>query len=326
MRDIDLNLLTAFDAIMSEQSISRAAMRMNMTQPAVSNALGRMRVTYNDPLFVKAGRGVKPTPKAEQLWRDVHGPLQVLRDAVHPPVFQPARAKRRFRLGTSDLMTMVLWPGLRRLIEKEAPGIDILAVPYTCQDMDRLLADGGADMVFGVFEELNTEYRSQPLFTDDLICAMRKSHPLAGAPLTMKRYLAADHLLVSLSGDPVGSVDKLLEQQGLKRRVAMTVNQFLGVPTLLAESNLICVAPRIAVTKCTQNDLHLTRPPFDIPTSVVSMAWHARCDRDPGHIWLRQSIAAICAEKSPRALRCASVADRRSGRKEKVELDRNVFA
>lgn len=325
MRDIDLNLLSAFDAIMGEQSISRAATRLNMTQPAVSNALGRMRVTYNDPLFVKAGRGVRPTPKAEQLWREVHTPLQLLRDAVHPPAFQPMRAKRRFRLGTSDLITMALWPGLRKLVEKEAPGIDILAIPYTCQDTERLLADSGADLVFGVYEQLGSEYRARPLFAGNLICAMRKSHPLAGAPLTMKRYLAADHLLVSLSGDPVGSVDKLLEQRGLKRRVAMTVNQFLGVPALLAESDLICVAPRIAVTRCAQNDLHLTKPPFDIPASVVSMIWHARADRDPGHMWLRQSVASIAADNCRPVPLCASETECKNDAREDAELGRHVF-
>ena len=303
MKDIDLKLLAVFDAIMSEQSITRAATRLAMTQPAVSNALSRMRLTYNDPLFVKAGRGVKPTPKAQQLWQEVHAPLQVLRDAVRPPAFQPREAKRRFRLGTTDLMTMVLWPGLRRLVESEAPGIDILAVPHTTQHTERLLSNGEADLVFGIFENLGREYRSQLLFANDYICAMRKSHPLAGAPLTMKRYLSADHLLVSLSGDPVGMVDKLLEQQGLKRRVAMTVNQFLSVPALLAGSDLICIAPRITVIKCPlSSDLHVSKPPFDLSTPLVSMAWHARTDRDPGHIWLRNSVAGICGENASDAL------------------------
>ena len=304
MKDIDFNLLTVFDAIMSEQSISRAATRLAMTQPAVSNALSRMRVTYNDPLFVKAGRGVKPTPRAQQLWQEVHAPLQVLRDAVRPPAFQPREAKRRFRLGTTDLMTMVLWPELRRLVESEAPGIDILAVPHTTQHTERLLSNGEADLVFGIFENLGREYRSQPLFADDYVCAMRKSHPLAGVPLTMKRYLSADHLLVSLSGDPVGMVDKLLAQQGLKRHVAMTVNQFLSVPVLLAESDLLCIVPRTAVKGCglAESLLHITRPPLDLSTLLVSMAWHVRNDRDAGHIWLRNSVAGICGENASDAL------------------------
>ena len=299
MKDIDLNLLTIFDAIMNEQSISRAATRLAMTQPAVSNALSRMRLTYNDPLFIKAGRGVKPTPKAEHLWQEVHAPLQALRCALRPPSFDPAQARRKFRLGTTDLMTMLLWPGLRRLIETEAPGIDIFAVPHVKPVTEKLLADGGADLIFGVFEKLGNEFRSQPLYPSDLTCAMRKSHPLAGKPLTLQRFAAADHLLVSLSGDPNGMVDKLLAQQGLERRVAMTVNQFLSVPLLLAQSNLICVVPRIAITRCPLNDeLHLTEPPVKIPPFYVSMAWHARTDRDAGHIWLRDNVARICGENS----------------------------
>jgi DNA-binding transcriptional LysR family regulator len=299
MKDIDLNLLTVFDAIMSEQSISRAATRLAMTQPAVSNALSRMRVTYNDPLFVKAGRGVKPTPKAEELWRGVHSPLQSLRDAVRPPTFDPATAKRRFRLGVTDLMTMTLWRGLRQLVETEAPGIDILAIPPAVQNAKGLLANGEADLIFGPFEGLGGEYRSQSLFAHDFVCAMRKSHSLAGAPLTLERYLSADHLLVSLSGDPVGTVDTLLAQRGLQRRVAMTVNQFLSVPFLLVQSDLICIVPRIALAKCPLNeDLHFALPPLEIPYSNVSMAWHARADRDAGHAWLRRNVARICAENA----------------------------
>jgi DNA-binding transcriptional LysR family regulator len=296
MKDVDLNLLTVFDAIMSEQSISRAATRLAMTQPAVSNALSRMRVTYNDPLFIKAGRGVKPTPKAHHLWLEVRSALQVLREAVRPSAFQPAEAKRRFRLGTTDLMTMVLWPQLRRLVENEARGIDILGVPCTGQHTERLVSDGEADLIFGVFENLTGEYRSEALYANEYICAMRKKHPLANEPLTMQRYLSADHLLISLSGDPIGMVDEALARQGLKRRVAMTVNQFLSVPMLLTHSDLICIAPRIAVTGCPLTEgLHLTEPPLDIASSLVSMVWHARADRDPGHIWLRQNIARICA-------------------------------
>lgn len=299
MKDIDLNLLTVFDAIMSEQSISRAATRLAMTQPAVSNALSRMRVTYNDPLFVKAGRGVKPTPKAEELWAGVHSPLQTLRDAVRPPAFDPATATRRFRLGVTDLMTMTLWRGLRQLVETEAPGIDILAIPPAVQNAKGLLANGEADLIFGPFEGLSGEYRSQSLFVHDFVCAMRKSHPLVGTPLTLQRYLAADHLLVSLSGDPVGIVDTLLAQQGLQRRVAMTVNQFLSVPFLLVQSDLICIVPRIALAKCPLNeDLHFALPPLEIPYSNVSMAWHARADRDAGHAWLRRNVARICAENA----------------------------
>lgn len=308
MKDVDLNLLTMFDAIMNEQSISRAATRLAMTQPAVSNALARMRVTYNDPLFVKAGRGVKATPKAEQLWQEIHSPLQALRRAVQPPNFLPTETHRRFRLATTDLMTMILWPRLRRVVEQEAPGIDILAVPHTTRFTEKLLSNGEADLVFGVFENLAGEFRSQPLFANDYTCAMRKSHALSHGPLTMARYLAADHLLVSLSGDPIGMVDKILEEQGLKRRVAMTVNQFLSVPALLTQSELLCIAPRIAVTKCPLvEDLHLTAPPFDLPSSVISMVWHARADRDPGHIWLRDSIARICAENvAPTHLRSSA--------------------
>ncbi|MBI2380523.1 MAG: LysR family transcriptional regulator [Gammaproteobacteria bacterium] len=324
MKDVDLNLLGVFDAIMTERSVTKAAERLAMTQPAVSNAVSRMRHAYGDPLFVKNGRGIQPTPKAITLWQQIREPLHNLREAVDPPAFEPGRAARRFRIATTDVMTQLVWLPLRQLLEREAPGIDIHAVPYTTTNGEKLLADAEADMVIGMFNDPPRDLRTAWLFDSASICAMRRDHPLAKAPLTLDRYLAADHLVVSLSGEPTSPVDQQLAQMGYKRRIAMTVNQFASVPELLKGSDLICVAPRTVVT-CSlfSGELHLVPPPFDIPNKGLSLAWHARHDRDPGHAWLRENLIAIAVQRWEEYGRCWQEGQKRHAQRSKAEVGKS---
>lgn len=305
MKDVDLNLLGVFDAIMTERSITKAAERLAMTQPAVSNAVNRMRHTYGDPLFVKNGRGIQPTPKALMLWQQVREPLHHLREAVDPPEFDPARAIRRFRIATSDVMAQLIWLPLRQLIEREATGIDVHAVPYTIQGGPRQLMNAEVDLSIGLFGEDERDLRTSWLFDSHYLCAMRREHPLADGPMTLKKFVKADHLLVSLSGDASSEVDVVLSQLGLRRRVAMTVNQFSLVPELLRETNLVALVPR-STAGCSlfHSQLYVTEAPVELPQKRISMAWHARHDRDPGHAWLRQQVAAIAVQRWEESSRC----------------------
>lgn len=305
VKDVDLNLLGVFDAIMTERSVTKAAERLAMTQPAVSNAVSRMRHAYGDPLFVKNGRGIQPTPKALTLWQQVREPLHHLRVAVDPPAFDPTRAVRRFRIAATDVFAQLTWLPLRQLIEREAPGIDVHAVPYNPHNGEKLLANAEVDLVIGVFGEVERDLRTSWLFDGHYICAMRKDHPLAAAPLTLERYIAAEHLVVSLSGEAQTDIDQQLAQLGLARRIAMTVNQFSLVAELLKGTDLICVVSRTVVT-CSlfRGDLHLTQPPIDLPPKRISMAWHARHDRDPGHAWLRENLTAIAVSRWDEYGRC----------------------
>ncbi|WLQ13150.1 LysR family transcriptional regulator [Hahella aquimaris] len=291
MRNIDLNLLVIFDAIMTENSISGAAERLSMTQPAVSNAVARMRQVWNDPLFVKNGRGIQPTTHALSLWHQVSGPLIQLKDAVNPQDFDPSSTRRRFRVGMSDITTDLIWLPMRRMVETEAPNIDLHAVPANGNNSESILTNGEVDIIVGVMQEFRTSFRNDFLFESDYVCAMRKDHPLAAEPLTLEKYLKADHLLVSLTGEATGFVDITLSQQGLSRRVAMTVNHFASVPALLEGSDLISIVPNMVIAKGAKcGSLHVTKPPLEIRPTPVSMIWHARHDRDPGVLWLREKI------------------------------------
>ena len=297
MRDIDLHLLNVFDAIMTEGSVTRAAQRLNLSQPAVSNAIGRMRLLWNDPIFVRDGRGVRPTPKAHELWRSIAAPLQEIRGVALSTAFNPAIAKRRFRLSVNDFITYPLWPRLRRLVEAQAPGVDILAVPWLIQNTRQSLLDGLADIALSASESQGPEIRQQWIYDSHYCCAMRKGHPLAGKPLTMKAFLGADHLLVSLSGDPVGLVDDLLAEKGLRRRVAMTINNFYGLVDLLAASDLICVmSDNFFRHHPLRSKVVLSKIPFTVPSTRVNLAWHMRHENDAGHRWLRERILPMCTD------------------------------
>jgi DNA-binding transcriptional LysR family regulator len=294
MRPQELNLLMVFDAIMTERSITRAANRLSMTQPAVSNAVSRMRVAWKDELFVKDGRNIQPTLHAQNLWNQVREPLISLTEAVDPKRFDPATAKRTFRIAVTDIVVDMAWAELRCAIEKEAPGVNIHAVPYTIVNADQVLEDAEVDMVIGNTGVISNTFRAEYLFSPMYICIMNHDHPLAKAELSLQEFAAADHLLVSLSGDITGYTDQVLLQHGLSRRVAVSVNHFSSVANLIKRSDLICVIPITAVAKdIIAGEISATMPPLELMPQQVSTIWHKRQDRDQGLIWLREHLKRI---------------------------------
>lgn len=292
MRKLDLNLLVVFDAIMREGSMTRAATQLAMTQPAVSNAVARMRVIWDDPIFVKEGRGIAPTPFAHMMWDRARPHLDDLMEMANPEPFDVGRARRTFRIGMADYNLGLLWLDLQQRAESMAPGIDFHAVPLTDPNSQQQLIDAEVDVeIAGPLDRPNRVIRSQALFDSQFVCAMRPGHPLANGPLSLEAFTAANHLLMSFTGDATGFVDDLLKLRGLSRRVAMTVNQFSLIATVLKETNLISIVPYEAVAESARaGDLHITHPPIDVPPITVTLLWHKRTDRDVGQRWLRQQI------------------------------------
>ncbi|MCJ8298254.1 MAG: LysR family transcriptional regulator [Pseudomonadales bacterium] len=296
MNRTDLNLFVIFDAIMQEQSISVAAQRLFMTQPSVSNAVSRMRHSWNDELFVKQGRGIKATPFADQLWQQISGPLNTISNAINPVQFIPALARHKFRIALTDGMTSVLWLPLRKMLEQQAPGIDLHAVPFR-GDGEQLLLSNEVDLVLDSYSGGHKLIHSQWMSDFKFVCVMRPDHALAKQPLSLHKFLAAEHLFVSLSGDAQGTVDTKLTELGEKRRIAMTVNSFSGAFSLLAETNLISILPDAAADKSVAAGLVITKSlPIDIPDVKIYMAWHTRQHRDPALNWLKNRINKIYNE------------------------------
>ncbi|QDL39493.1 LysR family transcriptional regulator [Rhodoferax sediminis] len=303
-RTLDLNLLRVFDEVMAERSLTRAARNLSLTQPAVSNALRRLRETLGDELVRRGGQGMVPTPRAVALWPAVREALRQLQESLAPSTFVPAAADNTFMLAMADATGAELIPGLVEILETEAPGVSIQVLPLTTRDPRRMLDDESADLAVGYFPAVLADltaraqvgkavaFAHQRLYEGKYVCVMRRGHPLASGPLTLNRFCAARHLLVSFSGLPFGFVDEALASQGRARRVVLTVNQFFTAGQVVAQSNLLTVLPRHFVGIAgPAEDLVQRELPFEVPPVQVASLWHSRLERSGAHQWLRQAIA-----------------------------------
>ncbi|WP_252736045.1 LysR family transcriptional regulator [Aestuariibacter sp. A3R04] len=298
-----------FDAIMTEGAITRAADRLAMTQPAVSNALSRMRTAWGDELFVKDGRGIQPTTFARNLWGQIQHPLSELENAVNPAIFEPGTSRRTFRIAATDTLVNMVWGPLRQIIEREAPGINIHAIPNSNLDCEKILKDAEAELAITKFVQPSSVIRNEHLIDPQYVVVMRPGHPLANERLTLEDFVKADHLLVSITGDINGPTDQVLNNLGLRRRIAMTVNDFYNVPPLLEQSDLICVAPSLVVEDdIFSGRLAVFETPVEIQPTPLAILWHKRQDIDQGLQWLRKHVVRIilerCAQHEARLAQC----------------------
>ena len=291
---IDLNLLRIFEAVMMELNVSRAAERLNMTQPAVSHALKRLRRMTNDELFVKIPSGVSPTPKALELWEPIREGLVQIRQALSPPTFDPAVSAQTFTLAAADYTVALFLPQLLPILAQTAPHINLRIVPNTNINAAKLLEQSEIDLALGRFYRATARLRVQEIVGDRYVCIMRKDHPLARKKLTLKRYVKATHVLVTLTGEATGFIDEQLREMGLQRRIALTVNQFTLVPELIAGSSLISAMPlRMVQRSHVRTDLHVAELPIPVAPAFLQMMWHERKQMDPAHEWLRNCLIEI---------------------------------
>lgn len=308
LRTFDLNLLKVFDEVMSERSLTRAASRLALTQPAVSNALRRLRESLDDELLVRKGRNLEPTPRALALWPRVRDALQSLQSSLSPAMFEPASAQQVFVLTMADATAAEFTPGLVRILEQEAPGVALRVVPLTTRDPRELLQAGEADLAIGHFPALLTDltaraqagdsvdFQHQRLFSGDYVCVMRQGHPLAAQPLTLDHFCQARHMLVSFSGRAFGFVDEALEVLGRKRQVVLTVNQFFTAGKVVTHSDMLTVLPRHFLPMTGFADQLVQRDlPFAVPPIHVDAVWHQRMEHSSAHAWLRSKVSAIAS-------------------------------
>ena len=304
---LDLNLLRVFDAVMTEHNLTRAANRLAMTQPAVSNALRRLRDSLDDELVIRTAHGVKPTARAEELWPIVRKALSDLEEAVAPNNFDLTTVRTTFRMAMADA-TAVLWlPPLMKCIENEAPGVDVRMVPLTTRDPRPMLLRADIDIAIGIFPGVaaqlsgatDTPVRHDRLYSGHYVCVMRKDHPLADQELTLDAYCDANHLLMSFSGRAHGLGDEALAQMNRKRRILLTVNQFFTAGRVVANSDLITVLPRHLIASTGMSGSLIAKElPFELPDVHVDMLWHERDARSPAHKWLRKALTTMTRDEA----------------------------
>ena len=310
---LDLNLLRVFDEVMAERSLTRAAHKLAITQPAVSNAMRRLREALDDELLVRHGQGVQPTPRALALWPAVRGALAQLQQTLAPDPFDPATASTTFVLAMADATASTLVPALYAIIEREAPGIHLRVLPLTTRDPRPLLERGEADIAVGYFPAVLADltareqsgdavgFESRRLYASAYICVMRKGHPLAEVPLTLDNYCAARHMLVSFSGRSFGFIDEALASLGRKREVVLTVNQFFTAGRVVVQSDLLTILPRhfVPVTGMAPS-LTLRELPFHVPPVHVDALWRHRGPQASAAGWLLQALFRAAQTTFPR--------------------------
>lgn len=309
-KTLDLNLLRVFDEIMLERNLTRAAERLALSQPAVSNALKRLRDSLGDELVKRNGAGVEPTPLALILWPQVRNALDQLKLALNPIAFNAQATEKEFVLAMSDATAMALMPELIKRLQTQAPRVAIRIVPLATRDPRKLLADGHADMALGHFPAvqedmtlrkqsgLSDAFSRQRLYRSDYVCILRADHPLAQqTAITLDQYCQAHHVLVSLSGRPYGFIDQALSAIDRSRQVTLTVNQFYTALKIVEASDLLTVSARhFLATAHTALNVKMLELPFQVPPVQVDVVWHQNMGDEEAHQWLREQLLEVAQE------------------------------
>jgi DNA-binding transcriptional LysR family regulator len=294
---IDLNLLAAFDALMSERNVTRAATQVGVSQPAMSAALSRLRTLLGDPLFLRSADGLLPTPRARELAGPISQALrQIEATLVKKPAFVPSEATLAFNLGLSDYPAFVLLPSLMEALGERAPGIAINVHAFNDRDHAVDLLDAGAiDAAIGV-PPTHPEGRilTRPILRDEFVTIVASHHPAARRGMNMKTYLSLPHVLASPEGQRYGLVDQALAQQGKQRTLALTLPQMFALPAVVARTGMIAtVMKRVALHSSAGRKLALFPPPMPLPEIVFHVIWHRRSEGNPAQQWLRALIESV---------------------------------
>ncbi|MGF9691373.1 LysR substrate-binding domain-containing protein [Rhizobium sp. 0TCS1.26] len=294
----DLNLLPVFLTMMDERNVTRAAERLGMTQPALSNALNRLRETLRDPLFVRERYGMRPTQMAEELAPVVRTALSSLDEAIGgQQTFDPALATRQFTIAPNSYVEFVLMPLIVARLRELAPGIRLRLTPFGNDLVETGAVSGATEMVLGRIVDPPDNMVVQHLMDDGLACVVRKDHPEVGDSLSQEQYERMKHVNVLPPGRMRVGLFQALQQQGLKRDVAVSVTHFLAVPEMVAVSDYCATLPRLICQRLARDErLKVLPAPVDLGTFPVELAWHVRYRSDPAHRWLRSLIADVAKE------------------------------
>jgi DNA-binding transcriptional LysR family regulator len=305
---LDLNLLRVFDAIYAERNLTRAAMVLNVSQPAVSNALKRLREALNDALFVRERRGVVPTAYADNFAQSVHNALNLVRSELNSRErFSPERSQRTFRVSMNDPAEELFLPGLLSDVGKYAPGVTLLSNFIGRHVLTKEMALGAVDLAIDVPMGSDDRIRHEDLLNETYVCACRRGHPILRRKFTLDAYLSLDHIHVSARRRGLGFIDRSLADRQLARRIKLrTRNPKLAADIVASTDLAMSVPARMAASY----DLAASPLPLDVPPITWRLYWPARADGDPGNKWLRQLILGRKAAEVP----SASIRDSQSGK------------
>lgn len=299
LRQLDLNLLVVFQHLLEERNISAVARRLDLSQPAVSNALRRLRETFGDELFVRTAQGMLPTPLAQGMGGPVAEALALLShltDAAQP--FEPASSQRRLRIAMSDVGEIHFMPSLMDACARHAPGVRIDSLRLAGADLQRELDAGRVDLALGAFDGLGGGIVQRMLFRQGYATLFRSGHPRAHAGMPVRAFRAERHLIVSRAA-PEGQVNQALERAGVELADQFSVPHFAAVPYIVSTTDLLATVPqKLAASAAPHFGLQLLTPPLKVPQLQTNLYWHRRFQRDGANQWLRTLIIEAFADRS----------------------------
>lgn len=311
LREVDINFLVVFEAIYRERNQSKAGKRLNLSQPAVSNSLNKLRSIFNDRLFVKTIEGMQPTPKAEKLAPLIHDVIIRLKSIFSEfSEFQSESSKQIFRLSMSDYSEFVILPNLLNRLEKSAPKVQVQVHHTKLNERHRFLSTGKLDLaVFSHYsqnfkqDKFNNQFSTTEdlyqgkLFDERVVVIARKNHPKINGDISLKLFLKLQHAVIFLHKDtfPVDSVDQRLFELGEKRKITFMTQRTSTLAEVISKTNLIgTIVERYAKSYSILHDLQVLKLPFEMSTFQMTLYWHARVNHDPANIWLRNEFISVC--------------------------------
>lgn len=292
LRRLDLNLLVTLDVLLAEHNVTRAAERLNFSQPSISVHLAKLREIFGDPLLLPGPRGMRPTARAEELREPLRLALAALGHAIAPAApFDPARAGHTWRVAATDYAeSTILLPAMAGL-RTAAPGTRLAVLELAPPHIARQAEQGVIDLAFHTAQDAPQERRHRVLFEESYVLAGRAGHPRLKRRPTLKQFCELEHVIVSPNGGGFsGITDQALAQAGLTRRVVLSVPHFLFMISALASTDLVAMVPERLVRG--NGALRVVVPPVEVPGYQMTMLWHERLHRDPAHQWLREHIAS----------------------------------
>ena len=298
LRDIDLNLLVIFNQLLIDRRVSTTADKLGLSQPAVSNALKRLRTLLKDELFVRTARGMEPTPYALHLIEPIGYALSTLQNALNQrDSFDPATSERTFTLGVTDIGEIYFMPTLMAMLSIEAPKIKISTLRHNTGHLSDDMAAGNVDIAIGLLPSLTTGFFQRRLFKQRYMCLFRQGHPKARNPISLAQYKSLPHVGVTSTNTGHSEVDEWLTRKGISRDIHLHVPHFVAVGHILQSSDLIATVPERFAQKCSGPFQLETSPlPFNLPEIAINLFWHAKYNREPANMWLRQRIIELFSQ------------------------------
>ncbi len=296
LRSLDLNLLLVFDAVYSEGSISKAAQKLHLSQPTVSNALARLRERLDDPLFERSRHGMAPTPRAKKLSDPIRQALNVLELGLRDGgAFDFANSTREFVVAVEDYGEAVIVPRFVKWLADVAPHIRIRIRPEPSAQLKAELREGSVDLALDYFALADPSYRSQLVLIETLRSLSRRDHPMLQERLSLELFLALPHVVLSAPANAQPMIDLALSKRGLQRHVAVSVPHFISMPLMVQATDMICTLPaRMAHLYADSFRLRLHAVPLRLPRFPVYLVWHKSIEADAGHEWLRNQLMEFC--------------------------------